>query len=360
VVEERSVTESAANKTPLVGLDLPAIRSLCADLGLKPFHPAEIYRWIYGRRSLDPSGWTNLPLEARSALSERSVPGLPEVAGEQRSSDGTRKFLLRLHDGETIEAVYIPDGDRRTVCVSSQVGCAMGCTFCLTARMGLRRNLTPSEILSQFFVLEARTDIASTSYNVVFMGMGEPMANRANLEAALALLEDPDGMAVSPRRITVSTSGLADQFEAFAASPVCPRLSLSLNAARDDLRTRLMPINQGFPLKRLRTVLQNLTRKERERISLEYVLLGGENDSERDAEDVARFAKGLKVKVNLISFNAAEGLPFRPSAPEATAAFQEILLRQGITATVRRSRGLDILAACGQLARKHWPDEVAP
>ena len=360
MASDRAIPESLGKKTPFIGLDLPAIRALCADLGLRPFHAAEVYRWIYGRRSLDPAGWTNLPLEARAVLSERFSPGLPEVAGDQLSSDGTRKFLLRLHDGETIEAVYIPDGERRTVCVSSQVGCAVGCTFCLTAKMGLRRNLTPSEILSQFFVLEARTDIASTSYNVVFMGMGEPMANRANLEAALAILEDPRGMAVSPRRITVSTSGLADQLEAFAVSPVCPRLSLSLNAARDELRTRLMPVNKGFPLKRLRTALQNLTRKERERISLEYVLLGGENDSEGDARDVARFARGLKVKVNLISFNAAPGLPYRASTPEATEVFQEILTRNGITATIRRSRGLDILAACGQLARRHWPEETQP
>ncbi len=349
-----------SQKVLLLGLDGPGIASACEGLGLKPFHHREIYKWIYARRTLDPMAWTNVPKASRGELASRCFSGLPEVVGDQASADGTRKFLLRLADGQTMECVYIPDRERRTVCVSSQVGCAMGCTFCLTGKMGLRRNLTPGEILSQFFVLESRTDIAETSYNAVFMGMGEPMANRANLEAALALLEDPEGMAISSRRITVSTSGLAEALEIFAQSPVCPRLSLSLNAARDDLRTRLMPINARYPLAHLRRVLQNLTRKDRERISLEYVLMGGVNDSDEDARDVARFARGLKVKVNLISFNAAEGLPYQPSTVQATSAFREVLNRQGITATVRRSRGLDILAACGQLARKHWDERVSP
>lgn len=356
-------TGSAAltsQKVLLLGLDRPGIASACEGLGLKPFHHREIYKWIYARRTLDPMAWTNVPKTSRGEMASRCFSGLPEVVGDQASADGTRKLLLRLADGQTMECVYIPDRERRTVCVSSQVGCAMGCTFCLTGKMGLRRNLSPGEILSQFFVLESRTDIAETSYNVVFMGMGEPMANRANLEAALALLEDPEGMAISPRRITVSTSGLAEALETFAQSPVCPRLSLSLNAARDGLRTSLMPINARYPLADLRRVLQNLTRKNRERISLEYVLMGGVNDSEEDARDVARFARGLKVKVNLISFNAAEGLPYQPSTAEATSAFQEVLKRQGITATLRRSRGLDILAACGQLARKHWDAGVSP
>lgn len=355
---EISGSTSLVVRPALVGMDLPGIKALCEGLGIKPFHYREIYQWIYERRTLDPIAWTNLPKAAREQLAERSTSGLPEVSGDQLSSDGTRKFLLLLNDGQTIECVYIPDGERRTVCVSSQVGCAMGCTFCLTGKMGLKRNLTPGEILGQFFVLEARTDIAQAKYNIVFMGMGEPMANRQNLEAALAIMEDSSGLGISPKRITVSTSGLAEALESFALSPVCPRLSLSLNAARDDLRNDLMPINKRYGLKELRAVLQRLTRKNRERISLEYVLLGGVNDSEEDARDVARFARGLKVKVNLISFNAAEGLPYHSSPPRSATAFQAVLNAQGITATIRRSRGLDILAACGQLARKHWSEGV--
>ena len=236
----------------------------------------------------------------------------------------------------------------------------MGCRFCLTAQMGFKRNLAPGEILGQFFALEERTDLREAPYNVVFMGMGEPLANRKNLEAALAILEDDEGMGISRRRITVSTSGLADELEAFAASPTCPRLSLSLNAAGEELRRDLMPVTKKHSLKRLREVLQNLSRRERERISLEYVLLGGVNDSERDARDVARFAKGLKVKVNLIPFNPGEGLPFVSSGTERVLAFQDALIASGIMTSVRKSRGPDILAACGQLARKNWGAEVSP
>ncbi len=339
----------------LVGLGREGLASLCAGLGLKPFQVSEVYRWIYGRRVLDPLAWTNIPKAARAALAARTSAQLPEVAGEQLSADGTRKFLLRLSDGQAIEAVYIPDGNRRTVCVSSQVGCAVGCAFCLTARMGFRRNLTPGEILGQFFVLEERTDIRKVGYNVVFMGMGEPMANRANLEEALAILEDEEGMGISWRRITVSTSGLADQLEAFAKSAVCPRLSLSLNAPTDELRSRLMPVNDKYGLRRLRSVLQNLSRRGRERISLEYILLGGVNDGTEEAEAVAGFARGLKVKVNLIQFNEAKDLPFVPSDEERSRSFQAVLLRHGVPTSIRKSRGQDILAACGQLARNNWP-----
>lgn len=350
----------AEAKTPLVGLDVAGLSALASDLGLKPFQVRDAYGWLYQRRRTDPLEWSTLPRRAREALHGRTWPGLPLVTGEQTSSDGTRKFLLGLTDGQGVEAVYIPDGPRRTVCVSSQVGCAMGCAFCLTARLGFKRNLTAGEILGQFFLLERETDIADKPYNVVFMGMGEPLANRSNLEKALAVLEDDEGMGLSWRRITVSTSGLADSLEAFARSPVCPRLSLSLNAPREDLRTRLMPVNARYPLKRLRQVLQDLTRRERERISLEYVLLEGVNDSPADARGVARFARGLKVKVNLIRFNPAEGLPFRRSEEEAVRAFQEVLVGEGIPTSIRRSRGVDILAACGQLARNNWPAEAAP
>lgn len=351
---------AAGGKTALVGLGREGIAALCGGLGLKPFQVAEVYRWIYGRRNLDPLTWSNLPARARKVLAEKTVPGLPEVAGEQRSLDGTRKFLLRLADGQSIEAVYLPDGERRTVCVSSQVGCAMGCTFCMTARLGFLRNLTVGEILSQFFLLERETDLVGRPYNVVFMGMGEPLANRPNLEAALAILEDPEGMAVSWRRITVSTSGLADALEAFARSPACPRLSLSLNAADDALRTRLMPVNRRFPLKRLREALQRLSTRERERISLEYVLLAGVNDGEEEARRVARFARGLKVKVNLIPYNGGPGAPFGRSDRETVRRFQAVLLSEGIATSIRKSRGEDIAAACGQLARRGWASEAPP
>jgi 23S rRNA (adenine2503-C2)-methyltransferase len=274
-----------------------------------------------------------------------------------RSADGTQKFLLGLSDGRSVEAVAIPDGNRRTVCISSQVGCAMGCTFCLTGTLGLTRNLRAGEMLGQILALEARTDIRETSYNIVFMGMGEPLANLENLRAALAVLEDDDGMAVSRRRITVSTSGLADAMEAFAADPLCPYLALSLGSARDEVRDRLMPINRRFPLARLRAVLQGLARRNRERVSIEYTLLRGVNDGDGDAAALVRFARGLKVKVNLIHFNGAPGLPFEAADAERTRAFQAVLLGAGIATSIRKSRGEDILAACGQLAREGWAEE---
>jgi 23S rRNA (adenine2503-C2)-methyltransferase len=283
------------------------------------------------------------------------APGVPEVLGEQLSSDGTRKFLLGLQDGERIEAVYIPEGKRRTVCISSQVGCAVGCAFCLTARLGFKRNLAAGEIIGQLYALEARTDLREASYNVVFMGMGEPLLNRAEVEKALGPMEDPDGMNISWRRITVSTVGIADALLDFAKSPVCPRLALSLHSADEGLRSRLVPINHAYPLARLRKVLEELSRREMERVSIEYVLLGGVNDSDDDARRLARFGKGLKVKVNLIPFNKAEGLAFMPSSEERAAAFKERLVNAGIAVHVRKSRGLDIQAACGQLAREGWP-----
>ncbi len=348
---------------PLLGLDGPELAALAEGLGLKPFQARELYRWLYARRQTDPTRWTTLPRAAREALAAGTRTGVPELLGDQRSGDGTRKLLLGLADGQAVEAVYIPDGARRTLCISSQVGCAVGCTFCLTARMGFARNLTAGEILGQVYAAEARTDLGGRPYNVVFMGMGEPLLNRAAVEKALGLMQDPDGMAISWRRITVSTSGLADALLEFARSPVCPRLALSLHAAKDELRGRLMPLNRAYPLPRLRQVLQELTHRERERVSLEYLLLGGVNDSDADARDVARFARGLKVKANLIHFNPAEGLPYRRSTEERGRAFQEILVAEGVPTSIRRSRGLDILAACGQLAKAGWRDpfpEAAP
>lgn len=352
----------ASEPVALVGLPREGFAELAAGLGLKPYQILEMYRWTYHRRVFDPVLWTNLPRAAREALAARCVSGLPEVLGTMRSADGTQKFLLGLADGRSVEAVAIPDGKRRTVCISSQAGCAMGCTFCLTGTLGLTRNLRAGEILGQILTIETRTDIRKTAYNIVFMGMGEPLANVENLRAALVVIEDDDGMAISRRRITVSTAGLADALEDFAADPLCPYLALSLGSAREEVRDRLMPINRRFPLARLRVVLQGLARRNRERVSIEYTLLSGVNDGEADAAALVRFARGLKVKVNLIHFNAAPGLPFEASSAERTRAFQGILLGAGIATSIRKSRGEDILAACGQLAREGWdgPDILFP
>lgn len=346
--------QTLSPRVPLLGLDREGLAGACEGLGLKAFQVAECYRWIYARRETDPLKWTHLPKGAREALAAKTVSGVPRLAGEQLSEDGTRKLLLELSDGQHIEAVYIPDKERRTLCISSQVGCAAGCSFCLTARLGFKRNLTAGEILGQVVAAEQLTDLASASYNIVFMGMGEPLLNRENVERALALLQDPEGMALSWRRITVSTSGLVGPLLEFAHSPHCPRLALSLHAADDALRTRLMPLNAAHPVAELRKVLQTLARREQERISLEYILLLGINDRPEDAKLLARFARGLKVKVNLIHFNPAPELPYRRSTEERARAFQEILVESGTPTSIRKSRGLDILAACGQLANAGW------
>ena len=344
-------------KVPLVGLDRRGADEAVADLGLKGYQVSELLRWVYARRNLDPMSWSNIPKVARASMAEIFEAGLPEVLGEKAAGDGTRKFLLGLRDGRRIEAVYIPDGERRTVCLSSQVGCAIGCPFCLTGKMGLSRNLTAGEILGQLFVLEKHTDIVDLAYNVVFMGMGEPLANLPNLTAALALMEDPGLMAISRRRITVSTAGLADALEEFSKSPLCPQTAISFGSPNDAVRDSLIPVNRRFPLKRIRETLQRLSRAGRERISLEYTLLCGVNDSERDALGLARFAKGLKVKVNLIQFNPVESLPYSPSSEEALSRFRKVLAGSGLPVSVRHSRGSEISAACGQLALDGWPSD---
>lgn len=338
----------------LVGLSKEEFPELAEGLGLKPYQVRQMFRWVYHRRTLDPLSWTSLPKPARAALASRCHPGLPEVLGERESYDGTLKFLMGLGDGARVECVYIPDNDRRTLCISSQVGCALRCSFCLTGTLGLTRDLTAGEIVGQVLAAEVRTDLRDFAYNLVFMGMGEPLANMDNLVKALAILQDEEGMAISKRRITLSTAGLADALEALAENPLCPRLALSLGSARNEVRDRLIPVNRRFPLARLREVLQALSRRNRERVSLEYTLLRGVNDSGPDARALVRFAKGLKVKVNLIRFNAAQGLPFEPVNLAGARAFQKILLDAGIATSIRKSRGEDILAACGQLAREGW------
>jgi 23S rRNA (adenine2503-C2)-methyltransferase len=334
----------------LVGLSKEGFLVLAEGLGLKPYQVRDMYRWTYHRRVFDPLMWTSLPKTAREALAVRCSAGLPEVLGEMQSADGTVKFLFGLADGNRVEAVYIPDGGRRTLCISSQVGCALQCVFCLTGTLGLARNLSAGEIVGQVLAVESRTDLREFAYNIVFMGMGEPLANMENLLAALAILEDSEGVSLSKRRITISTSGLADALESLAENPLCPQLALSLGSAKDPVRDRLMPINRRFPLARLRRVLEGLARTNRQRVSIEYTLLKDENDSDPDARALVRFAQGLKVKVNLIRFNGAQGLPFKPAGEERTKAFQRILLDANIATSIRKSRGDDIFAACGQLA----------
>ncbi len=274
--------------------------------------------------------------------------GLARPLTVDRAADGTRKLLVGLADGQAVETVIIPGRDRTTLCVSSQAGCAMGCSFCATARMGLRRNLESGEILNQIFLARRELEPEEEITNFVFMGMGEPLANYQRLVKALRVMTSPWGMGISPRRITVSTVGLIPAMERLLTEiPV--RLAVSLHATTDELRDRLAPINKRYPLGDLIEGCRRLPIKHRERITFEYVMLRGVNDSAEDARRLVRLLASLRAKVNLIFFNAFRDAGFESSARKAVEDFQAILLRGNLTATIRESRGADIAAACGQL-----------
>jgi 23S rRNA (adenine2503-C2)-methyltransferase len=337
-------------KTNLFGEQESFFLELANDMALKPFQGKEIYRWIYKRRMLDPENWTSLPAGFREKLKTRFGLYLPEIRTVLKSEDGTKKFLLSLNDALEIESVYIPQKGRATLCLSTQVGCPVGCGFCLTGKMGFKRNLSPSEILGQLFLLEKECGLIENSYNVVFMGMGEPLLNFENLRSALNIMTDPDGMGISRKRITVSTIGIRSGLEAYLEDPALPPLAISLHSASEETRKELIPAGKDFSLKEIRKLLQHASRKEREPISLEYIIIDGINSGIEDAYELAKFCSGLKVKVNIIPFNPNPYVHFKKPDAKKVIEFQDILDSKGILSTIRQSRGSDISAACGQLA----------
>src|ERR1700733_7332351 len=341
-------------------LGLTKLEAVVTEAGERSFRAKQLAGWIYGRGVESFDAMLDLPKPFREHLKHHFKIGSASTATVARSSDGTRKLLVRLSDGEAIESVIIPSreveatptGDklnqRITLCMSSQAGCAMACEFCATARMGLHRNLTVGEIVSQVFLArrELRADEHLTNY--VFMGMGEPLANYPRLVKALTIMTSEWGMGISPRRITVSTVGIVPMLERLAAEiPV--RIAVSLHATTDEVRDRLAPINQRYPLAVLLDACKRLPLKHRERITFEYVMLRGVNDSIDDAKRLVKLLMPLRGKVNLIFFNAFEGSAFATSSRVAVEDFQAILRKGNLTATIRESRGLDIAAACGQL-----------
>jgi 23S rRNA (adenine2503-C2)-methyltransferase len=336
-------------KRDLRELTMGDLAALMAAWGERPFRVKQLQRWLWREPAEDFHDLTDLPLALRQRLDQNFYLNTWKAEKEQSSSDGTRKFLFRLPDNLTIESVLIPERDHSTLCLSTQVGCRMGCAFCRTGRMGLRRNLTPGEILGQ--ILHARRvapeDLPLT--NIVFMGMGEPLDNYENLKAALAVVFDTAGLGFGHRRVTVSTAGLAPLIGRLGADTGAA-LAVSLNAADDELRSRLMPINRRYPLAVLKAALKEYPLVRGRRITLEYVLLGGVNDSPAHAKALIKYVHGLKVKVNLIAFNPTPDLPFERPADDAVLTFQEILHAARLTAMIRRSMGVDISAACGQLA----------
>ena len=317
--------------------------------GVAPFHARQIFRWIYKRGVADPDRMTDLSRTLRQAMKTEFVLSTPRVVADDRSVDGTRKFLLELADSRRIESVFIPDTPSMTFCVSTQVGCAMACGFCLTGRMGLVRNLTAGEIAGQVRVLAAATGMLDHSFNIVLMGMGEPLHNYDQTMKALRILHAEQGLAVSPRRVTLSTVGIVPGLDRLAREPLMPNLAVSLHATTDAQRDALVPPNRKYPLDDILEACRRFPLKKRSRITFEYVLLNEVNDTPEDARRLARLLNGIRSKVNLIPLNPAPGIPFDRPSEERVDRFARILADRHITVSVRKSRGRDIRAACGQL-----------
>ena len=359
----------------LRALPLPHLAQALAALGAKPFRAKQIFRWLHQKGAASFDEMTDLSRELRAALGERFMLRTLENAEELRSSDGTIKWKWRTFDGRFIESVYMPhtsdedtddvqqNRDRRTLCVSTQVGCAVGCTFCMTGTMGLVRNLGAGEIADQVHRANRRLvelgegPAPRPLTNLVFMGMGEPLHNFENLKTALnGILLAEDGPNFSHRHVTVSTSGLVPQMKRLGEETAV-KLAVSLNATTDEQRATLMPIDKRYPLASLLEACRAFPMKQGRRITFEYVMLGGVNDSDEDAERLGRIVRGLPAKVNLIPYNPNPGLGYAAPGPERVEAFRDILLRRNVTAVVRRNRGQDIAAACGQLAAEGGPGD---
>lgn len=342
-------------RTNLLGLDLESLESFFSEIGEKPFRARQLMQWMHQYRVTDFAEMTNLSKDLRQKLSEKAEVKLPEVLQEYKSKDGTRKWIIRLSCGNSIETVYIPEDDRGTLCVSSQVGCALACTFCSTAQQGFNRNLDASEIIGQLWLaneyLGKDPKGKRVVTNVVMMGMGEPLANYNNVIAAMKLMRDDLAYGISWRRLTLSTSGMVPMIDKLRED--CHvSLAISLHAANDKLRSEIIPLNDKYPISELLAACKRYVEgaQQKRHITVEYVLLEGINDSEQDARDLMRILKGLPTKINLIPFNPFPKTPYRCSSKPVMNRFKKQLVDGGFIATIRKTRGDDIVAACGQLA----------
>jgi 23S rRNA (adenine2503-C2)-methyltransferase len=383
-----NVAEAAPQPKPLFGQSLDALTHLMAGLGQRPYRANQLIEAVYRQRVTSLDEITTLPAALRESLTaEGYAIGLPEIVQTARSIDGTERYLIRMADGETVETVWMPDGDggergdgslaaeeeekedadgsspaafpyrRATICVSSQVGCAVNCQFCLTAKLGIRRNLTPGEIAGQVAAVlnRHRVDLGSSRgnptparINLVFMGMGEPFLNYANFMAAVRLLVY---MRIPESRMTVSTSGILPGILDFAREAVRPKLAVSLNAPNDVIRESIMPITRKWNIAALFEALNTIPLRNREWITFEYVMLGGINDSLANADELIALVSDMRTKINLIVWNSGPDMPFHEPPQAGVAAFQKRIIAAGIPAYIRRPRGRDIYAACGQLKR---------
>ncbi|MDZ4785548.1 MAG: 23S rRNA (adenine(2503)-C(2))-methyltransferase RlmN [bacterium] len=314
------------------------------------FRSLQVFEWIYRQKILTPEHWTNISKKFRDDLVKSFKFSLPKTKERQISIDGTRKYLFEIGNGDLVESVMIKQPGRMTLCVSSQVGCAIGCKFCQTGTMGLKRNLSTHEIIGQVMsVIEDAKNFNDMFSNIVFMGMGEPLHNYENVTDALRILRDDLGLNLSARKITISTAGLVPAIKRFAEDDVDACLAVSLNATTNEIRSKIMPINKKYPLEELLKTLAEYPLKKRERITIEYVMLKGINDSSDDLKRLPKLLKGIEAKVNLIPYNFNSGLGFQSPDKELPQIWQRELNRHGLIATIRWSKGPDISAACGQL-----------
>ncbi len=342
--------EKNQDKVNLLGMDLDELETLMECWGQPCFRARQIMLWLYHRRVASFDQMTNISKSFRTELTQRAEIRFPKlVARTQSQVDLSVKYLFELTDGQQIESVLMYDGDRVTVCVSSQVGCAMGCQFCATGQMGMIRNLKAYEILSQLMAIEADLDGPKTATNVVFMGMGEPLANYREVIKALRLMIAPEGLMVAARKITVSTVGLVPRIHAFTAEKMKIGLAISLNATTDEIRTRLMPTNIHYPIREVLQAGKEWAQTMRRRVTIEYVLIRDVNDSLTDARRLRHLLHGIPSKVNLIPYNEIEGVQLRRPSVEQVERFRQQLADGHYVAPVRLSRGNDISAACGQL-----------
>jgi 23S rRNA (adenine2503-C2)-methyltransferase len=336
----------------LANLERSELETALEERGHKRFHARQIFQWIYRRGVSDVAAMTDLSRDLRAALADEFAMSTPHVVTRERSTDGTEKFLLQLADGRQIESVFIPDTPSMTFCLSTQVGCAMACSFCLTGTMGLVRNLSAGEITGQVRVLAGALDLRDRKFNIVLMGMGEPLHNYDETMRALRILNDEHGFAMSPRRMTLSTVGVLPALERMAREAIMPNLAISLHAPTDTLRGELVPLNRKYGVADIVAACKRFPLSKRSRITFEYVLLAGVNDSPEDARNLAKLLSSVKSKVNLIPLNPAPGIPFERPSDAAVDRFAQILAERGLVVSVRKSRGRDIRAACGQLIVK--------
>jgi 23S rRNA (adenine2503-C2)-methyltransferase len=343
--------------TDIRDLSLEEVQALVAELGEKPYRARQLWEWLWKKKARSWEAMSDLPKAFRAQLAERCVLRPLVLAEEQRSTDGTVKGAFRTHDGHVVEGVLIPTPTRLTACISSQIGCSLTCTFCATGKLKRIRNLGVGEIFDQVVLIDelARKYYKEGLTNIVYMGMGEPLLNYANTLRSAERINAQDGLGMGARRITVSTAGIAKMIRKLADDDPKFSLALSLHAANDAKRGRIMPINEQNSLAELKDALRLYTRRTGRSVTFEYILLRGFNDSLADAQELVKYASDVHAKVNLIEYNPIDGGEYGRTDPEVAEAFQQYVEKKGIVTRIRRSRGRDIDAACGQLANKNEP-----